>query len=84
MSYTGSFGLIANFWNVDLIAGTESTVGDSFAGAILSIGITLLLAYTLWLIVEVLLGRYKVDDGADAHVDSVVRAVVRRRAVSRP
>ena len=63
-------GLIANFWSVDLIAGTESTVGDSFAGAILSIGITLLLAYTPWLIVEVLLGRYKVDDGADAHVDT--------------
>jgi len=63
-------GLIAKFWNIDLIAGTENTVGDSFAGAMLSIGITILLAYTLWLIVEVMLGRYDGDEGDGGHVDA--------------
>ena len=66
----GAVALVAKVWNVDLLASTENTIGDSFAAAALSIGITVLLAYTLWLIVEVTLGRYDVDDTADAHVDA--------------
>ena len=66
----GAVALVAKVWNIDLLASTENTIGDSFAAAALSIGITVLLAYTLWLIVEVTLGRYDVDDTADAHVDA--------------
>lgn len=60
------FGLA---WNIDLISGTENTIGKSFAGAILNIGITALLAYTLWLLVEVILGRHTAGD-EDVHVDA--------------
>ena len=66
----GAVALVAKVWNIDLLASTENTIGDSFAAAALSIGITVLLAYTLWLIVEVTLCRYDVDDTADAHVDA--------------
>lgn len=59
----------AQAWNIDLISGTENTIGTSFARAILSIGITSLLAYTLWLLVEVVLGQHTAEDD-DVHVDS--------------
>lgn len=48
--------LITQVWGVDFLDATERAIGETFSQAIFDIAITAILAYALWLVVEVAVG----------------------------
>lgn len=61
--------LIFQVWGFDVFAATERTVGQNFSRAIVNIGITAILVYALWLVVEVFVGG-SVNEAAAEDVDA--------------
>ncbi len=61
--------LIARAWGVDFVGATESAIGQRFSEAIFSIAIAAILAYALWLVVEVAIGGSS-DETEDEEVDA--------------
>jgi small-conductance mechanosensitive channel len=61
--------LIARTWGLDFFGATERAVGEDFSKAIFNIAITAILAYAVWLVVEVSVGA-SVHEQEDVHVDA--------------
>ncbi|MCZ6588494.1 MAG: mechanosensitive ion channel [Alphaproteobacteria bacterium] len=65
----GAIVLIARAWGVDFVGATESAIGQRFSEAIFTIAIAAILAYTLWLVVEVAIGGSS-EETEDEEVDA--------------
>ena len=65
----GAIVLIARVWGVDFFGATESVIGETFSEAIFTIAITAILAYALWLVVEVAIGASP-SETEDEEVDA--------------
>ncbi|MGR8949120.1 MAG: mechanosensitive ion channel family protein [Gammaproteobacteria bacterium] len=57
--------LIAQVWGIDFFDATERAVGESFSDVIFNIAITAILAYALWLVVEVTISASAVEMAED-------------------
>jgi small-conductance mechanosensitive channel len=61
--------LIVRVWGVDFFGAGESVIGETLSGAIFDIAVSAILAYALWLVVEVTLGTSS-SDAEDEQVDA--------------
>jgi small-conductance mechanosensitive channel len=64
-----AIALIARVWGVDFSDAAESAVGEAFSRAVFNIAITAILAYALWLVVEVAISA-SVEEGEGEDVDA--------------
>lgn len=63
----GAISLITRVWGVDFLGTAESALGEAVSRAIFDIAITAILAYALWLVIEVAIGGSPEDtEAADA------------------